>query len=141
GFGAALDAAVATVARTGEPLSLLLLDLDDFKLVNDRSGHAAGDDLLREATRNWTEHVRARDTLARLGGDEFAVVMPGADTRAAEEVAKRLAAPTPTVGCSIGAAGWERGQGVAGPRAAAAARLEAARQGGAPGRPVDRASA
>lgn len=128
GFGAALDAAVATVERTGEPLSLLLLDLDDFKLVNDRAGHAAGDDLLLEATRNWAEQVRARDTLARLGGDEFAVVMPGADTRAAAEVAKRLEAATPLVGCSIGIAGWMPGQSVDRLLAAADERLYAAKQ-------------
>ena len=128
GFGAALETAVVTVERTGEPLTVLLLDLDDFKLVNDRDGHAAGDDLLREATRNWTEHVRARDTLARLGGDEFAVVMPGADPRAAAEVAKRLAAATPQVGCSIGIAGWVPGQSVDQLLAAADERLYAAKQ-------------
>ena len=128
GFGAALAVAVATVERTGEPLSVLLLDLDDFKLVNDRAGHAAGDDLLREATRNWSEQVRARDTLARLGGDEFAVVMPGADPRAAAEVANRLAAATPQVGCSIGIAGWIPGQSVHGLLAAADERLYAAKQ-------------
>jgi len=128
GFGAALDAAVATVERTGEPLSVLLLDLDDFKLVNDRAGHAAGDDLLREATHNWAEQVRARDTLARLGGDEFAVVMPGADGEAAADVAKRLEAATPQVGCSIGIAVWAPGQSVDELLAAADERLYVAKQ-------------
>jgi diguanylate cyclase len=110
GFDTALDAAVATVARTGEALSLVLMDLDKFKEVNDRGGHAAGDELLRTAALRWTAELRDRDTLARLGGDEFAVVMPGADRDAAAQVAARLAQATPRVSCSVGIATLEGDQ-------------------------------
>jgi diguanylate cyclase (GGDEF)-like protein len=106
GFDASLRAAAATVLRTGEPLSLVLLDLDDFKQVNDRGGHAAGDTLLCSAAAAWSSQLRARDTLARLGGDEFAVVMPGADAEQARLASERLATATPEVGCSVGISSW-----------------------------------
>lgn len=60
------------------PLALLILDLDDFKGVNDRHGHQAGDAVLREATARVLSVLRSTDTLARIGGDEFAIVAPGA---------------------------------------------------------------
>ena len=110
GFDAALEHARATVERTDEPLSLVALDLDGFKAVNDRDGHAAGDRVLVEAARAWTGALRERDVLARVGGDEFCVVLPGADDEEAGEVAARLVAATPAdVGCSAGTARWEPG--------------------------------
>jgi diguanylate cyclase (GGDEF)-like protein len=60
------------------PLALLILDLDDFKGVNDRHGHQAGDAVLQEATARMLSVLRSTDTLARIGGDEFAIVAPGA---------------------------------------------------------------
>jgi diguanylate cyclase (GGDEF)-like protein len=60
------------------PLALLILDLDDFKGVNDRHGHQAGDAVLQEATARVLSVLRSTDTLARIGGDEFAIVAPGA---------------------------------------------------------------
>jgi diguanylate cyclase (GGDEF)-like protein len=60
------------------PLALLILDLDDFKGVNDRHGHQVGDAVLREATARVLSVLRSTDTLARIGGDEFAIVAPGA---------------------------------------------------------------
>ncbi|PWF48860.1 bifunctional diguanylate cyclase/phosphodiesterase [Massilia glaciei] len=55
--------------------ALLYLDLDQFKIVNDTCGHAAGDDLLKQLAQSYVEHVRERDTLARIGGDEFALIV------------------------------------------------------------------
>ncbi|MBS1845479.1 MAG: GGDEF domain-containing protein [Actinobacteria bacterium] len=60
------------------PLALLILDLDDFKGVNDRHGHQVGDAVLQEATARVLSMLRSTDTLARIGGDEFAIVAPGA---------------------------------------------------------------
>jgi len=64
-------------ARRGEPLSVLLLDLDRFKRVNDTLGHLAGDELIREFGTRLSQLVRDCDTVARLGGDEFAILLPG----------------------------------------------------------------
>jgi diguanylate cyclase (GGDEF)-like protein len=62
--------------RAGRPLTLAYFDLDNFKLLNDRQGHSAGDEALRHVARTVGQHVRAGDTLARLGGDEFALLLP-----------------------------------------------------------------
>lgn len=105
-----LAQAQATVSRTDEPLSVLLIDLDDFKLINDRYGHAAGDAVLQQAATTWWELLRGRDTLARLGGDEFVVVLPGTGLDAACRVGERLQqAVVQAVGCSIGVAQWQPG--------------------------------
>jgi diguanylate cyclase (GGDEF)-like protein len=66
-----------TRARRGEPLAILLLDLDRFKRVNDTLGHLAGDELIREFAARLSELVRDCDTVARLSGDEFAILLPG----------------------------------------------------------------
>jgi len=76
--------------RTHQPLSLLVLDVDHFKWINDTHGHPAGDDVLRLLSDALAEHVRRIDLVGRLGGEEFAVVMPGADLERAEEAAERL---------------------------------------------------
>jgi diguanylate cyclase (GGDEF)-like protein len=70
--------------------TLLCIDLDHFKVVNDSCGHAAGDDVLREVSRMLREAVRAGDVVARLGGDEFAMLMPGCPPQAAEQAGERL---------------------------------------------------
>lgn len=64
-------------ARRGEPLAILLLDLDRFKRINDTLGHLAGDELIREFGGRLSELVRDCDTVARLSGDEFAILLPG----------------------------------------------------------------
>jgi diguanylate cyclase (GGDEF)-like protein/PAS domain S-box-containing protein len=71
-----LQRAVATAARYGRTLAVLFLDLDGFKFVNDRFGHNAGDDVLREVARRLAAGLRSSDTLARLSGDEFVILIP-----------------------------------------------------------------
>lgn len=75
-FGRRLEQTIAESTRSGQPCALLLLDLDDFKAVNDGYGHAAGDQVLLEVARRLEGTLRAGDTLARLGGDEFTVLLP-----------------------------------------------------------------
>ena len=74
-------------ARAHEPCALVFIDLDHFKEVNDRGGHAAGDEALRRVSELLKEHVRASDTAARVGGDEFALLLPGCPRERAEKVA------------------------------------------------------
>ena len=78
--------------RDGKPCAVLLLDLDDFKAINDTLGHAAGDQVLIEVARRVETCIRAGDTAARLGGDEFALLLEDtADAASAKEVAQRIA--------------------------------------------------
>ena len=79
----------ARAARTRAPLSVLMIDLDDFKRVNDEHGHQAGDRVLRAIAGALRSSVRASDIVARYGGDEFVVLMPDTDAPEAEEVARR----------------------------------------------------
>ncbi|MEO0411069.1 MAG: EAL domain-containing protein [Pseudomonadota bacterium] len=86
-----LDHAMKTAHRAGEPMALLLIDLDDFKDVNDTLGHHVGDLLLVEIAERLKRPLRDSDTVARLGGDEFAVLLPAAtDMNRAVEIAHRL---------------------------------------------------
>ncbi len=73
-FHLRLSEAISNSERTGQKVALQLLDLDDFKIVNDTLGHPAGDELLKEISRRLLQCVRDTDTVARLGGDEFAII-------------------------------------------------------------------
>jgi diguanylate cyclase (GGDEF)-like protein len=89
GFDTALERAIRRARRTETPLSLLLLDLDHFKLLNDTLGHGAGDDVLRQFGRILAAAARRPDdTAARYGGEEFALILPDTDTDGAAEVAR-----------------------------------------------------
>jgi diguanylate cyclase (GGDEF)-like protein/PAS domain S-box-containing protein len=85
-----LGQALVTARQSGEPLALLILDLDRFKDVNDTFGHHAGDQLLRQIGPRLQMALRKVDTLSRLGGDEFALVLPNATPAVATHVATRL---------------------------------------------------
>ena len=76
--------------RYGIPLSVIFLDLDDFKIVNDRYGHDLGDDLLRYVATNLTDMVRGTDIVARFAGDEFVVILPNSTLRNARKFVDRL---------------------------------------------------
>ncbi len=76
--------------RTHAPLSLLMIDLDDFKLVNDTLGHLFGDDVLRWTAEQIRAQLRGSDVAARYGGDEFAVILPDTPAAGAHEVGERI---------------------------------------------------
>jgi diguanylate cyclase (GGDEF)-like protein len=81
---------ILRVGRTGEPLSMLLVDIDDFKQLNDRLGHASGDELLAAIARILNQSVRATDLLARYGGEEFVVLTPDTDLYGAGRLAEKI---------------------------------------------------
>lgn len=76
--------------RFGQPCAIILADLDHFKSVNDRHGHPAGDEVLRQVARRLEGGIRSVDRVTRIGGEEFAIVMPQADGTVAAETANRL---------------------------------------------------
>ena len=91
----------------GHPVSIAMLDLDRFKLFNDRHGHPAGDRLLKEAAAAWHGALRRSDILARYGGEEFIALLPGADTAQAVAALERVRAVTPAGETfSAGVATW-----------------------------------
>jgi diguanylate cyclase (GGDEF)-like protein len=90
-FDRALDRELRRARREGLPLSLIFLDLDEFKRFNDTYGHARGDDVLRHVAQTLDETFRrGGDLVARYGGEEFAVILPGVDGRRAALYAERL---------------------------------------------------
>jgi diguanylate cyclase (GGDEF)-like protein len=113
-FDAELPRAIARARRSGEALSLALMDLNGLKALNDRHGHDAGDRLLRESAAAWAGQLRGSDLLARIGGDEFAVILPSSGPEDAAMVADRLrrALPHPA-GCGVGIVAWDGTEGAA----------------------------
>jgi diguanylate cyclase (GGDEF)-like protein/PAS domain S-box-containing protein len=87
-----LEHALGSLTRHSDLHSLMFLDLDQFKLVNDTSGHAAGDELLRHICALLQQGLREGDTLARLGGDEFGILLKNCPPDAAEKIAESLRA-------------------------------------------------
>jgi diguanylate cyclase (GGDEF)-like protein len=140
----ALDALLGhqmdVAGRTGETFSLLMLDIDFFKQINDEYGHKVGDDALRAFALRVREYLRQGDVCVRYGGEEFVVVLPGATLEKALEVAERvrqgvaqvplLETPELRATVSIGAARLEPGQSLEDLLHAADAAMYAAKRGG-----------
>jgi diguanylate cyclase (GGDEF)-like protein len=118
-FDGALDAEWRLALRSGLPLSLMMIDIDHFKIYNDSYGHVAGDKCLQAVAKALRAGApRATDLVARYGGEEFVVLLPQTDVGAAAELAERLrqavealaipcsASPTGRVSVSVGVAGF-----------------------------------
>jgi diguanylate cyclase (GGDEF)-like protein len=108
---------IARARRDGTPLSCAIVDLDDFKQINDVLGHLAGDDVLRRVAVALGQQLRPYDQVARYGGDEFVLLLPGSDAGAARQICERVreavarhmaqdADPSAASSCSIGIAQW-----------------------------------
>ena len=112
-----LEAAIAAAARSGSPLSVVFVDLDGFKEINDGLGHRIGDDVLAEIALRLRSAARAGDIVARFGGDEFVVVCEDASTEAVAIVAERFrrvvgrpldsVPPHYAIAASVGVAVWD----------------------------------
>lgn len=89
-FAETLNNEIRRSRRSHSPLTLAYLDIDNFKAVNDESGHAAGDALLRQAVEAIRQSLRATDVVARLGGDEFVILLPDTGQRQAETALQKL---------------------------------------------------
>jgi len=114
-FHAFVELTAATCRRNGRPLTLAYIDLDNFKCVNDRYGHARGDALLKDVAAIFKKTLRATDSVARVGGDEFLVCLPETSQAQAHPLLERLrlalaiALPADecAVSASIGASCWD----------------------------------
>lgn len=107
-----LPKAIGRASRGGRDMSLVLADLDHFKIFNDEHGHQAGDRLLSDLVTHWRGLLRAGDLLARYGGEEFAILLEGCDVEEAIRVADKLRAAVPAGRtCSLAAAQWDREEG------------------------------
>jgi diguanylate cyclase (GGDEF)-like protein len=84
------ERALSTCARWRAPLTVVLLDIDHFKQVNDQFGHAAGDEVLIALVRHIQQSTRNMDVVGRLGGEEFGLVLPNTDSSLGFEIAERL---------------------------------------------------
>ena len=105
----ALKSALGRSARDGQPISVGVLDLDEFKAFNDAHGHQAGDRVLKEVAAAWRAELREGDLLARWGGDEFALLVHAPAARA-HHVLQRLPASSPDRPASFGIAEWDRAE-------------------------------
>jgi diguanylate cyclase (GGDEF)-like protein len=109
-FDELLQSEIRRSARYQHPFTLAYLDIDDFKSINDRFGHHAGDEALRTVVRRAVDRLRRTDTVARLGGDEFAILLPETDQQTAPVVISGIRQALlvdsgnggPHVTCSIG---------------------------------------
>jgi diguanylate cyclase (GGDEF)-like protein/PAS domain S-box-containing protein len=104
---------MARALRSGTPLCVALIDIDNFKTYNDTHGHLEGDAVLRECASAWDSELRGEDTIMRFGGEEFLVLLCGVDADEASEIVERLRSATPGgQTCSAGLARWRPGESV-----------------------------
>jgi diguanylate cyclase (GGDEF)-like protein len=119
GILARLDQEIEQAARDGSALTIAMLDVDHFKSINDKFGHATGDEVLKRLARICVDVLRDTDGFGRLGGEEFLILLPGASAEAAKRVNERLAKAIrettartinlPTATVSIGIAAYDFG--------------------------------
>ncbi|WP_077036723.1 GGDEF domain-containing protein [Pelomonas sp. KK5] len=113
----ALDAELALAARSAQPFSVVMVDIDHFKSINDRFGHRAGDASLAAFAERLRSGLRAQDRAFRYGGEEFCVLLPHTDTAGAKTMAERLhrqvalpdQAGMPAQAASVGVTAWQPG--------------------------------
>jgi diguanylate cyclase len=98
---------LARAIRVGTPVAIALLDLDDFKRLNDEHGHHRGDRVLKETAGRWRDELRESDLLARHGGEEFALLLPDCGAADALDVVEKVRTAMPSgITCSAGVAIW-----------------------------------
>ena len=118
-FERAIEREVALAERHDRQITVMMIDVDNLKKINDRHGHSAGDGALKLVAQELQRVMRASDVCGRIGGDEFAVAMPETDSHQAGDVARRLrdsiramnlgARSTNTVEVSVGLGAWRPG--------------------------------
>lgn len=140
-FSQRLDAEIGVALSVGQPLTLAVADLDHFKIVNDRLGHAVGDEVLRQSAALMRQLCRSTDLVARIGGEEFALILPGMAHEAAIDFCEslryavesynwRALHPELAVTLSIGLSQWNGSAGISELLQAADAQLYRAKHAG-----------
>lgn len=89
-FYVQLEVETARTRRTGQPCTLMMMDVDNFKLINDTFGHDAGDRFLVQLSGGIRKNIRPTDFACRFGGDEFSIIMPASNLRDSVSIAKRI---------------------------------------------------
>ena len=107
-FDDVLGTQLATSKRSGLPVSVMMIDVDRFKRINDRYGHTEGDRVLRTVAQALAQSVRAADSVCRYGGEEFCIIVPGAPLAVADLLAQRVLEEVPKACAEGGGAGGER---------------------------------
>ena len=100
-FDIMLASQVASARNSGQPLTLIIADIDHFKSINDRYGHPAGDDVLKWFSKILSSNVKGRDTVARYGGEEFGIIMAQTSIANATTIAEQIKA-------QLGASFWQK---------------------------------